>query len=70
MSIAATIEKSIARARQAFFKNLPKRLECPHCGQHRAKEKFGVRLVNRDEVVKGKAKPQFFRQSHCNTCRG
>jgi hypothetical protein len=63
-------DKQIENARRRFFAQLPKRLECPCCGQQRKKDAFGVRLVNRPDVVKGKATPQFFRQSHCNTCRG
>jgi hypothetical protein len=68
--MAIVTEKQIEKARNNFLKALPQRLTCPHCKQNRKKENFGVRLVNRPEVEKGKAKPQFFRQSHCNTCRG
>lgn len=63
-------DKQIENARRRFFATLPKRLECPCCGQSRAKDNFGVRLVNRPDVERGAAKPQFHRQSHCNTCRG
>lgn len=68
--MAVVTAKSIEAARTRFFKALPKRLHCPKCDQHRKKESFGVRLVNKDAALKGQQKPQFFRQSHCNTCRG
>lgn len=70
MANTTVTDKQIESARNRFLANLPKRLDCPCCGQSRKREVFGVRLVNRPAVEKGLAKPQFFRQSHCNTCRG
>ncbi len=61
---------AIERARKRFFNALPQRLTCPCCEQNRKKDAFGVRLVNKADVEENDAKPVFYRQSQCNTCRG
>lgn len=60
---------NIELARSKFFKKLPQRIECTKCNKHRQKEKFGVRLMNKPQVIKGKQEPIFLRQSYCNDCR-
>lgn len=60
---------SIERARTRFLNKLPERIRCPHCNKLRAKDQFGVRLMNKPQVEAGEEKPLFRKQSFCTPCR-
>lgn len=61
--------KTLEAARKKFLDTLAKRITCPKCAKSRARDTFGVRLMNKAEVEAGEAKPVFRRQSYCNACR-
>lgn len=61
-------QTGIEKARRKFYGTLPKRITCTKCKASRNKDQFGVRLMNRNDVAKGKP-AKFLRQSYCNECR-
>jgi hypothetical protein len=70
MNTVKTGSTKIERARKAFFNKLPAKIHCDRCDKTRAKEKFGVRLMNGPDIEKdATVKPRFQKQPFCNTCR-
>ena len=63
-----SMTEKLETGRKRFFAKLPKRITCTKCEKNRNKDQFGVRLMNRNEVDKGKP-AKFLRQSYCNDCR-
>lgn len=62
-------ERGIEQARTHYFRKLPYRIKCTSCAKSKKKEAFGVRLMNREDVLTKGKEAIFLRQSYCTTCR-